>query len=212
MLRLKLTPEGNRFYQLIENAGANMAEAARALVELLSETGETAQILEQIRALEHEGDEITHEVMRALSRTFITPLDREDIAGLAQKLDNVVDRIWAAALRLSLYGMSPVTPIARRFGELVLKQTEAIAHALPSLRNRKKMAGLANINVEINRIENEADELLHEGLVQSFARQESVEDVVLGLKWREVYSFLEQATDAGEDVADTLESIVLKYS
>ena len=144
--------------------------------------------------------------------SLLTPLDREDIAELARALDDIVDTLWAASVRLDLYRIPAVTEAARHFGELLVEQTAVIASALPEIRNPRRMPRLNGAIEEINRIENEADELLHSSLTDSFSELADVEQLANAIIWREIYGFLEEGTDAGEDVGDVFDSLILKYA
>jgi uncharacterized protein Yka (UPF0111/DUF47 family) len=150
--------------------------------------------------------------MRALNQTFVTPLDREDITALVHALDDVVDQVWAAAARLDIYQIPEPTETARQLARVLVRETEALAKALPYLRRTGDMHRILPATVEVNRLENEADEVLRAGLRSLYASARTVEELSLGLRWREIYDFLAEATDRGEDVADVLEGIVLKMS
>ena len=212
MVRLSLVPENRFFFDYIERAGDNVAATATAVNGLLVDYSDVSRKLEEVRRHEHEGDKITHELMRALNSTFLTPLDREDIAELARALDEIVDTLWAASVRLELYRIPAVTEAARQFGELLVEQTGVIASALPEIRNPRRMPHLHGAIEEINRIENAADELLHSSLADSFSELEDVGQLANAVKWREIYGFLEEGTDAGEDVGDVFDSLLLKYA
>lgn len=212
MPRLSLIPENVQFYDMLEGAAENMVATSRVALELFRDHRDVPQKLKRLEELEHQGDEITHEIMRALNRTFITPLDREDITDLIRALDDVVDSVWGAGLRLDLYRLDETTAIAARLSQVVVQETEQIASALPKLRHRGRMKDILPLSVEIHRLENQADALLHQGLAELFEKPDSLEDLVRSIKWREIYEFLEVATDMGEDAANVLESIVLKYA
>ena len=212
MVRLSLVPENRFFFDYLERAGDNVAETATVVNGLLADYSDVSRKLEEVRRLEREGDQITHELMRALNSTFLTPLDREDIAQLARALDEIVDTLWAASVRLEIYRIPAVTPAARRFGELLVEQSTVIAGALPDIRNPRRMSRLHGAIEEINRIENAADELLHSGLTDCFSAVETIEQLADAVKWREIYGFLEEGTDAGEDVGDVFETLLLKYA
>jgi uncharacterized protein Yka (UPF0111/DUF47 family) len=212
-MRFNLIPENPRFYDLIEAAGSNMVEAARALDDLLSNYTDLEKKLEHIHELEHRGDEITHSTIDALNQTFVTPFDREDIAFLTRRLDDVVDFIWAASMRLQAYSIEEVTPTAADFGKLILRQSEILSEGLTLLRTRSKMRGIGDLSREIHTIEHRADEVLRGALASRYdSGPYTMESLVLGLKWSEVYTILEKATDRAEDIADTLQAIMLKYA
>ena len=209
--RLSLIPKEDKFFDYFERAGDNLVAAARTLETLLGDFGALETHLEELKKIEHTGDEITREVMRALNRTFITPLDREDITQLTHRLDDVLDKAWAGAVRLKLYAIAEPTETARGLAAVLVKMVDALQRALPLLRNRGEMQRIIPITEEVNRLESDADNLLREGLGRLFIDVTSVEGVVLAVKWREIYNFLEEATDVAEDAANVLEAIVLKH-
>ena len=195
MVRLSLIPRETRFYDYFEAAGANLLATARALHDLLEHYDDLPPRLERLKELEREGDTITRDVMRAL--------------------DDVVDKAWAAAARLELYSIREPTETARRIAGVLVPMAELLVQALPLLRHRSEMQRIIPITEQLDRLETEADEHLRAGLGQLFAgpgtAPNSLEDLVLAVKWREIYDFLEGATDMAEDAANVLESIVLKH-
>jgi predicted phosphate transport protein (TIGR00153 family) len=212
-MRLSLVPENRRFYDLIEAAGENMAEAVKVLNDLIRNYTDVDAKLERLHDLEHKGDQITQETMHELNKTFITPFDREDIAFLTRRIDDVVDFAWAAAVRFQAYSVKEVTPTAVEFGELIHRQSEILRKGLGMLRNRQAMHGIFELSTEIHGIENKADEVLRKALAKRFnSGPHTVETLMLGMKWSEIYGILEKATDRAEDIADTLQAIALKYS
>src|SRR5688572_19919827 len=164
MVRFSLLPRDNRFFDYFERAGDNLVEAARTLETLLGDFGALETHLEHLRRIEHTGDEITREVMRSLNRTFITPLDREDITQLIHALDDVVDKAWAGAARLQLYAIAEPTETARQLARVLVRMTVALQGALPLLRNRGDMQRIIPITEELDKLETEADEHLRAGL------------------------------------------------
>jgi len=208
--RLGLFPREEKFFDLFERNAHNLVEGGKALL-LALENPETldpqsAHLIE----VEHWADEVTHQVMAALNRTFVTPLDREDIAGLAHALDDVVDFMEAALTRMLLFRIRTPTPLAVNLARIILQQTEAIDRAMPLLRQKSEMAGIHDYLVEINRLENEGDRLLEAALGTLYDEVTDIQELVERMKWREVYELLETATDRAEDVANVLEAIVLK--
>jgi predicted phosphate transport protein (TIGR00153 family) len=148
----------------------------------------------------------------ALNRTFVTPLDREDIRNLAHALDTFVDYLEEAAHRLQLYQIAQPTEPARQLGRLINQQATIIAEAMPLLESAKQREAVLHSTVELNRLENEADEVLSQALATLYDGVTDIPAVVEALHWGELYQLLEDATDRAEDVADTLEAIVLKHA
>jgi len=194
---------------LFERSAANLVIAAGKLLDLFEDYRDLEVKIGRIKELEHEGDAITHEIMRNLHSTFITPIDREDIALLCQRLDDVMDFIDGAARRTLLYRVSQPTQKAKDLAVIILKITYKVNEVLPLLRRSKNNKEILEQCVEINRLENEADEVLHSALADLFENNQNVLDVI---KWREIYEHLESATDRGEDVANVLEAVVLKHA
>jgi uncharacterized protein len=199
-----------RFYDLFEEDTGNLVVAAKALVEMFEEGFEDRPARAQlIKEYEEKGDSITHEIIKRLHRSFVTPIDREDITTLAHTLDSVMDFVEAAARTLVLYRMSEPTPRARELARIVLCEATRLDEVMPNLRNRKQFARILRACVDINRLENEADAVHHAAQAELF---ESCTNAIEVIKWRELYQHLENATDLGEDVANALEGIVLKHA
>ena len=160
---------------------------------------------EEIKEVEHKCDFLTHEIIRRLHRTFVTPLDREDIYELAKTLDDVMDAIDASASMINLYRIQNVRPRARELARTIVESTDQIVHGVRALDKRD---GVAVAAVEINRLENEADRIHQEAVRTLF---EDVQDPIVIMKWKEILDILEQATDRCEDVANVLEGVVVKH-
>jgi predicted phosphate transport protein (TIGR00153 family) len=161
---------------------------------------------DEIKEVEHKCDFITHEIIQRLHRTFVTPLDREDIHTLARTLDDVMDAIDASAAIVRLYQIERVRPDARELARLVAMSSEQVVIAMKALERRH---GVAEPAVEINRLENEADRA-HQNAVRRLFEEE--QNPVAIIKWKEILDFLEAATDRCEDVANVLEGVVVKHA
>jgi uncharacterized protein Yka (UPF0111/DUF47 family) len=212
MANFRLLPRDEGFFVGFEQATAVMRRSAAALVDLLERYEDVPAKLARLEALEHEGDQTLHGVMQALHKTFVTPLDREDITALAQRLDDVTDHIWAAADRLRVFQIEAITPAALGIARVLERQAAVLEEAMPLLRDGRRLAAILPHTVEINRLENEADDLLRDGIGRLFARPDDPRDIVLSIKWREIYEFLETASDKAEDAANVLEGIVIKHA
>src|SRR6202158_2314135 len=160
--RLRLIPQDDRFFDLFNRSAANTLEGARILYELLTNYVDVERKARHLKDIEHTGDEMTHEIFGALNRTFVTPIDREDISHLASALDDVIDWIEEVARRIHLYRIDQPTPIARQFGKVILEQAEQIAGAVPLLGDRRQAESLQRATQEIHRLPNESDGL-HSG-------------------------------------------------
>jgi uncharacterized protein len=208
--RIGIFPREERFFDLFERNADNLVEGAKALLGALEQPESLEAQRVRLTEVEHWADEVTHQVMAALNRTFVTPLDREDIANLAHALDDVVDYMEAALTRMQLFRLTEPTPLARDLGRIILAQTQAIHHAVPLLRRKSEMAGIHDCLVEVNRLENDGDRALERALATLYEDVPDLPSLVERMKWREVYELLETATDRAEDVANVLEAIVLK--
>jgi len=208
LAKFQFLPRATNFYDLFERSASNLVVAAGKLTDLFNDYKDVEVKVGRIKDLEHEGDSITHEIMRNLHRTFVTPIDREDIALLCQRLDDVMDFIDGAAKRTLLYRVTQPTQKARDLAAIILKMTYKLNEVMPLLRHSNQFKQVLEQCVEINRLENEADEILHGALVELF--DNNTNNVLDVIKWREIYEHLESATDRGEDVANVLEAVVLK--
>ena len=207
MAKFLLTPRDTKFYDLFEQDTRNLVVSAEKLVDLFDNYEDVEAKAKQLKDLEHKGDAITHEIIQRLHRTFVTPIDREDIALLANSLDDVMDFIEAAGRTAFLYRIAQPTERARELASIVAKVAYKLDEVMPSLRRRNQFQWILEQCVEINSLENEADDVHHAALAELF---HDCTDACEIIKWREIYQHMEDATDRGEDVANVLEGIVLK--
>jgi hypothetical protein len=204
-----MTPRDTKFYDLFERDTRNLVVSAEKLVDLFDNYENVEVKVKELKELEKQGDIITHEIVARLHRTFVTPIDREDIALLANKLDDVMDFIEAAGRTAFLYGITQPTERARELASIVAKVAYKLDEVMPSLRRRNQFQWILEQCVEINSLENEADDVHHAALAELF---HDCTDPCQIIKWREIYQHMEDATDRGEDVANALEGIVLKHA
>ena len=204
-------PKDRKFYPLFEQASANMVAISNVLVELMvAPTMEKrTPLVRQIEKLEHVGDEITHTIFQEVSTTFITPFDREDIQRLASVLDDVIDYIHGSAKRIELYKVDPIHPSMIKLSELILQCATELNIAICSLRTMKNMIKVRESLVRVNSLENHADDIFDNAVARLF---EDEKDAIQIIKIKEVLSALETATDKCEDVANVLESVIVKHS
>lgn len=207
MPRFGLMPQSQKFFDLFEEDAANVVAGAKYLKEMLDNYDNAPRLVKKLESYEHEGDRITHELFAELNKTFVTPLDREDIHTLAAAMDTIMDRIEAAGETMVLYDVDAPTEKAKLLADIIVDSAEQIHQAISLLRTRRNVKGILAHCVEINRLENEADEVRRAVLAELF-RQEK--DVFKLIKWKEIYEMLEQTTDECEDVADVLQAIVMK--
>ena len=204
-MRLNLLPRERRFYELFETAVANIVAAAEAMAELMGDPGGAPEGLPaRIKSLERDGDEITHDIVRRLNQTFVTPFDREDIYGLSSGLDDVLDYIEEVAQTIVLYHIETVPRPAREMADLVLQASRQLQEAIRKLESRK---GLEQHWMEVNRIENVGDEVSRQAIGELFGG--GAEPIEI-MKLKDLYGVLESALDTCEDVANVIENIVIK--
>jgi predicted phosphate transport protein (TIGR00153 family) len=201
-----LIPREEKFFDLFEQQAANIVAAARVLEELVLDYPDAKAKVQQIRDLEHAGDTLTHELVKRLNTTFITPIDREDVYALASRLDDVIDLIDAVADRLLLYRISVPTPGCKDMAKIIVKTAEETDRAVRCLRTLSPF--YHKHCVEVNRLENEADRLLRDLLAALFDGTDPIEII----KWKELYETMEEVTDRCEDVVNVIEGIVLKMA
>lgn len=204
----KFLPKETDFFSMFEKASLNVNRAAVLLVEMMEDMSLAEIKTKEIYEAEQEGDMLTHEVMRSLNKTFLTPVDREDIHALVNSLDDVLDLIWACSDRAMLFKLTDPLPEALELAKTLKETTEFITKAIECLKG-KKYSYIQEYCIEINRLENRGDRIYREALVKLF---DNIQDPILVIKWKDVYEHLEEANDTCEDVADIMESIVLKHA
>src|SRR5437588_1493958 len=210
MVLARFLPQDERFFDYFHKSVENAAEVAQALGDLLDHYSEVERKARRVKDLEHRGDEITHQIFDALNRTFVTPLDREDITDLAGRLDDFVDTIEQAVRRIWLYRIDEPTEHARLLARIINDQAILIASTMPHLADKRKWDHMLHCTIDIQRLENEADDVLDRALMEQFEGVDDVRGLIKGIRWGEIYQDLEDATDRPEDLANTLERIVVK--
>ncbi|MFO7270392.1 MAG: DUF47 family protein [Sphaerobacter thermophilus] len=210
MVLARFLPRDAQFFTLFREAAANAVETAQVLADMLATMEDVDRKARRLRDLEHRGDEITHQVFHSLNSTFVTPIDREDIRDLASQIDDFVDYIEEAGRRVYLYRISERNERATLFGKVLLEQAQILAEAVPRLEHSKERDRVLRYTVEINRLENEADDALSQALAVLYDGVEDIPALIRAIRWGELYQLLEDATDRAESVANTMEGIVLK--
>jgi len=208
MVFKKFLPKETDFFVMFDKAARNLSKGAALLVEMMTDLNSAEFRTKEIYEVEQEGDMLTHEVMRKLNKTFLTPVDREDIHALISRIDDVLDLIWGSADRATLFKLKETTNEAVELAKNLFTTTEVITKAVTSLKE-KKYTYIQEFCIEINRLENAADKIYREALAKLFDNQN---DPILVIKWKDVYEHLEDATDTCEDIANILEGIVLKHA
>lgn len=205
-MRLRVVTGEKSFFDLFEAMAGKVAQGAGELLDLLKNYTDLDRKTERVLDIEHEGDEMTHEIIKRLNTSFVTPFDREDIHHLASSLDDVLDNIEAAAEYLQLHKIEQPLPQMISLTETLFEAASKTEDAMPDLR---KMKNLEKYWIEINRLENEGDRFYRRTIAELFSGDYKAMDV---LKYKEIIEEIEQAIDRLEDVANTIESIFLKHS
>jgi predicted phosphate transport protein (TIGR00153 family) len=206
---MRLLPRDEKFFDLFSSVASVSVEAARLQLDLLkADVLHRGAIVDAIKRLEHEADEITHEVVTRLDRVFITPLDREDIHLLASRLDDVVDLIDGTAHRVKMYQAGEAPPGALLMAEVVLRGTQALLVAVQGLEKNKDHVVL-DACAQVKRLEEEGDSVYHEWVGRLF---DGSPDPLVVIKWKEIYDTLEKTLDQMEDAGNVLESISIKHA
>jgi predicted phosphate transport protein (TIGR00153 family) len=201
-----LAPRDRQFFDLFEEAGQNILRAADLLDQMLRGYPENANLARDILICEQEGDRITHDIIRRLNETFVTPIDREDIHELASALDDIVDYTEEVADYLGLYKIEAPMEQSQRQAHILLQAARAVAECMPRLRG---FQDISHYTVEINRLENDGDRVVREAVASLF---EGGIDPMVVIRWKDIFERLEEAIDSTERVANILESIVIKNS
>ncbi len=201
---IRLIPRETKFFRMFTEVSQNVTEGARLLHDILKNASDPAERLEHLQAIEHRGDEMTHAIITALNQTFITPFDREDIHRLTSSLDDVLDFVNSAGVRLQLYRITAPPPVAAELAGLIVQQSEELAKGVSLLERNQRVLEHC---VEVHRLENEADRVSRSAIADLFDHEQ---DPIRLIKMKELYEVLETATDKAEDAANVLEAVALK--
>jgi predicted phosphate transport protein (TIGR00153 family) len=199
-------PRDREFFDLLEAAAGNNARGAELLDQMLSSWPDGQELQREIRRCEQEGDRITHDIIRRLNKTFVTPIDREDILALASALDDIIDYTEEVSDFLGLYRIEAPMEQAQHLAQILVQATRQVAEALPRMRG---FQDISHYTVEVNRLENDGDRVTREAMADLF---EGGIDPMVVIRWKDIYERLEQAIDACEHAANVLEGIVIKNS
>jgi uncharacterized protein len=201
---IRLIPRETKFFRMFAEVSQNVTEGARLLQDILKNPANIAQRLAKLQAIEHRGDEMTHNIITTLNQTFITPFDREDIHRLTSSLDDVLDFVNSAGMRLTLYRITSPPPVAAELAGLIVEQSEELAMGVSLLEQNQRVLEHC---VEVHRLENEADRVSRNAIAELFDNEK---DPIQLIKMKELYEVLEMATDKAEDAANVLEAVALK--
>jgi hypothetical protein len=204
-------PKDRIFYGLFEQAAENITVMGKLLEQLVFEADSVKRdaIAKQLEDYEHKNDELTHRVFQELSRNFITPFDREDIHYLATALDDVADYIWASAKKIQFHGVNPQDQGIQKMAEVIRQSATEIGNAVSQLRELKNPGKITESLVKINSMENHADDIFDMSIKNLFDKENDFKELI---RRREVYTVMEVATDKCEDVANVIETIIVKYA
>ena len=203
-----IIPQEKYFFGMLEKQADTVLEGAETLLDLVKDFDNVASKRDKMKTIEHKGDDIVHEISEALNRTFVTPIDHDDMSKLASRMDDILDYMEAAAHRMWSYEIKRVPPDMVRLVEVLLSSTKEVTHAVKDLKNFKKKNEIVRHCIEINRLENIGDEITHQAVAGLF----KTADVMEIIKLKEIYEHLELATDKCEDAADVIKDIFIKNS
>jgi len=206
---VRLLPQDEGFFDLFERAAANLVEGATLLDRLVADFNDVAQKAKQINNVEHAGDHLTREAIEKLNRTFLAPFDREEIHELVCRMDDVLDKIDEAVNRMVVYRVSRPSDDAKALARVLVTSATLIHEMMPLLRNLKQPQQLLNKCLEVQKQESEGDRIEQHALATLFDSQRDAIDII---KWKDIYGDLESATDSCQDVANVIESIVIRHS
>jgi predicted phosphate transport protein (TIGR00153 family) len=204
MAKIRLIPQTREFYTLFDRAAQNLVATSRLLLDLMESYPERRDLVDEIKDREHDGDSVTHEIVQLVNKTFVTPIDGEDIYDLATALDDVCDFMDQVADELNTYGVDEVPPEAIAQAGVILKAVEKLADAIARLEGLKDISSLL---VDVHTLEDEGDRLVRSAIARLFR---DGHDPLVVIRWKDIHEHLEQAVDSCERSAHVLESIYLK--
>lgn len=208
-LTMGLLPKEVKFFDMLDGISENVVKGGKTLFDLFADYSKIEEMAKQILELEHEGDILTHQIIDALNRTFLTPFDREDLYSIASKMDDIIDFIEGIVDRFLLYKIKEPTKNAERFAKIIYLSVEEVNKAVTGLRDTRNSRRILDHCIEINRLENEADKVYREAIADLLS---TTTDAIEAIKWKEIYEQLEDTTDKCEDVANIIEGIIVKYT
>jgi len=203
-----IIPQEKRFFDMIEKQSENVLIGVNALLDMLEHYENLDEKRKNIKKIENDGDKMVHDIFAELNKTFITPIDREDISKLTSSLDDILDNLEAVAERLVLYDIKKPCPYMCEFAQTLQKATHNVNQGINLLRNLKEEKQIRSYCREVNTLENEGDMLLRKATAELFKRKDAVEII----KIKELYDDMEAAIDRCEDVADVIGDILVKYT
>ncbi len=205
----RLLPRETSFFDFFERHAALTIKGTKEFEDMVKTGGSMAARAKRIKEIEHETDVITHDCVKALHETFITPIERDDIHRLITRMDDIMDTVESASERIALYELVVMTPEIKELARVLVKSTEKLHEALQGLRDMKNAQLVQEKCIEVNSLENEADAILRIAVARLFKEET---DPLTIIKWKEIYESLEEATDRCEDVANIIEGVILEHA
>ena len=205
----RFLPKETSFFDFFEQHAALTVEGTREFLSMVTTGANIPSKAKRIADIEHETDVITHRCVEALHKTFITPIERDDIHRLITKMDDIMDFVEAASERIELYELTVMTADVRDLADVLLRSAVQVEAATKCLRNLKDPQAILKLCIDINRLENEADGILRRAVARLFKEEK---DPIIVIKWKEIYENLENASDRCEDVANIIEGVVLEHA
>jgi predicted phosphate transport protein (TIGR00153 family) len=202
-----ILPKEMKFFDMFDQQADNLMKASSCFRDIVASGNFDDKAIQVMRDIEHVCDDVTHDIIDKLNRTFITPFDREDIHALAHEMDNVVDNIYTITKRMKLYKLNVIDSDMIQFSKLIDNSVVALANALKGLRNHKDTKTISDLCIEINKLENDGDYLRDQVIGRLL---DEYTDPIQLIKWKEVYEGAETVLDICEDVANVVESILVK--
>jgi predicted phosphate transport protein (TIGR00153 family) len=203
-----IIPQEKHFFDMLEEQADVVVEGAQALMDMVTKFDHIAEKRDKIKDIEHKGDELVHKIANELTKTFVTPIDHEDISKLTSRLDDILDYIEAASHRMWSYEIKSVPPDMVKLTEVLMRSSSEVNHAVKDLRSFKSAQEINKHCIEINRLENMGDDITHVAVAGLFKKYDAV-DII---KLKEIFEYLEEATDKCEDAADVIKDVFMKNS
>lgn len=205
----RITRKEEIFFDMFVETTQNSCKAAEMLVDLMKDYTDVNNKIKAIEDVEHECDQYVHKILAQLNKSFITPIDREDIYLIAKELDNITDYVESTAHRFKMLNVVTIREEAIKLAELAVVCTKELKDVMHELKNMKRSKTLKNKVIEVNRIENEGDEIYRSAMTNLFKNEKDAIEVI---KWKEIFEYLENTLDACEDVANIVEGVVMKHA
>ncbi len=203
-----IIPQEKHFFDMLEQQADVVVEGAEALLDMVRNFDHVAEKRDKVKDIEHKGDDMVHTIAEALNKTFVTPIDHDDISELTSRLDDILDYIEAVSHRLWSYEIKTIPPDMVQLAEVILTSSKEVDHAVKDLRNVNRSNEILKHCIEINRLENMGDDITHAAVAGLFKKYDAINII----KMKEIYEYLEEATDKCEDAADVIKDVFMKNS